>query len=392
MKKINLIFSCLFIVFKGFSQINSPAKGKEALYQSDFEMCKQIVASNPFTIVCEMENMGLYNQQTDMILKSLENYFVKGYSFSENSKIKSIPVIVLFKTNTPLRIIKNDCYLIKDSTGMIFNYLIYKQKTTNYKFDRTYSKNFGNLYLLDNKLNVKHHLSEFHSFGEELRPLEVSIHKIVGDTLIKKFVPIVIKDSFLKAGSIAPDFNISSNLKLSELVKTKKVILSFYPAPFTGAGLRYESVPYDTIRLYEEIDKPKKFGIKVETDIVDNREFYGGCGGQAMYFEESFNDGENTDASKLNSFKDTNVVILYISEGNSKMLQNWSKFLGTEHLTYINDNQFQISQLYGSYNYKTNLNKRSVFVIGKDLKIKLVNYDIEYFYNMNSAIKNALEK
>lgn len=391
MKKYLLLVVALSAVMQGFSQIQIPIKGKEALYLSDFELCKQIVASNPFTLVCEMENMGLYNRQTDMILKSLENYFVKGYSFSENSKIKSIPVIVLYKTNTPIRVFKNDCYLIKDSTGMIFNYLIYKQKTTNYKYDHTYSHSDANLYLMDNKSVIKHHLLNFHSYGEELRPLEISIHKIVGDTLIKKFIPAEIKDSFLKVGSIAPDFNINPNLKLSDLIKTKKVILSFYPAPFTGAGLRYESVPYDTIRLYEKTNEPKKFEIKVVDYKSDNREFYGGCGGQAMYFEESFNEEENTDASKLNSFKDTNVVILYISEGNTKMLQNWSKFLGTEHLTYVNDKQFQISQLYGSYNYKTNLNKRSVFVIGKDQKIKLVNYDIEYFYNMKSAIKNALE-
>lgn len=366
---------------------------REALYTNKLTQVNDLIANNPLSIVCYMENIGMYNKQTDMIVKSLENYFQKGFSFSEQSPVKTIPVIILYKTNTTPREIKTECTLIKDSTGEILSSLLYKQKIINTKIDRTYSKSTGDLYVLDNKQRIRQSLLGFHSFGEELRPFERMVHKLAGDTISKHFIELKMKDSFLREGALAPDFEISKGLNLHELTKTKKVVISFYPAPFTGTGLRYEQVPYDTINKNTPQIKTKKFDLQAKDFPKDRKlEFSLGCSGQAIYLEKGFNRGEREGTSQIESFSDTNVVVFYISEGDEGMLKNWGKFLGTSKLRYVSDPGFVISQKYGSYNYKTNLNKRSVFVVDNNNRIKLVNYDMAYFYNMRGAVDNALKE
>lgn len=395
MKKNFLSFVLLVAAIPGiFAQqkVEPFNQGREALYSNKLAMVNDLVANNPLSVVCYMENIGLYNKQTDMIVKSLENYFQKGYSFSEQSPVKTIPVIILYKTNTTRREIKTESTLIKDSTGEILNSLLYKQKIINTQMDRTYSNSTADLYVLDNQQRIRHSFSGFHSFGEELRPFERMVRKLAGDTIAKPFIDLKMKDSFLREGALAPDFEISKGLNLYELTKTKKVVISFYPAPFTGAGLRYEEVPEDTLNKNAPKISTKKFDQKLAaTSKKQEKEFTGGCGGQAIYLERVFNRGERENASQLASFADTNVVVLYISEGNPEMLKNWGRFLGTGTLKYVNDPGFVVAQKFGSYNYTTKLNKRSIFVIDHNNKVKLVNYNMEYFYNMSSAINAALE-
>jgi peroxiredoxin len=320
-------------------------------------------AQHPYSLLIYFNDSIKKDPQADMIIKGIENYFTRGFAFHPSSPVKNIPTAIILRKKEFKGENLEDCKVFYDSGWSWTPQVRYRM----HYYDRG---NSANIVLVNNKLEEVYYRQSFKGIGEQLRPMEEAIRKIVGDTLEPAIENSQINR--LNVGEIAPDFQIKNQLKLSDLIGKKNIIISFYPAPFTGSLQRFEIIPESKPINTKEKPKPRKM-------------LYGGCGGQAIYLENLTFKSNNTIDTTVS---DSNTLIVYISASSDPILYNWEKYLGTKNIIYTNDPQYYISKYYGSYNYNLKYNLRSLFIINKSGKITYANYNI----GDNLPVKSELEK
>lgn len=322
-------------------------------------------SQHPYSLLIYFNDSIKNNKQADMIIKGIENYFTRGFAFHPSSPIKNIPTAIILKKKEFKGEKLEDCKVFYDSGWSWTSQVRYRM----HYYDMG---NSANIVLINNKLEEIYYRQNFKGIGEQLRPMEEDIRKIVGDTLEPAMENSQINR--LNVGEIAPDFQIKNQLKLSDLIGKKNIIISFYPAPFTGSLQRFNIIPESQQVETKVKSKPRKM-------------LYGGCGGQALYLDNLTFKTNNNNLMDT-SLSDSNTVIVYISASSESIHYNWEKYLGTKNIIYTNDSQYYISKYYGSYNPSLKYNLRSLFVINKSGKIAYVNYNI----GDNLPAKSELEK
>ncbi len=204
--------------------------------------------------------------------------------------------------------------------------------------------------LLDSANTIALIDKNYRSQGEHLKPLENKLKELNG---ITTKVSVKSQQTELKVGNIAPDFQFSEKQNLSDL-RGKVVLLSFYPAAFSG-------VLPKTANL--NLLSTSSFSIDNAKDLIS-------C---AIQIE------------KLDFKLPTDEVrrILITSSTNS-ILSNWQKVLKTQNIIYANDRDYSTSLKYGSYNPSGYNHRVSVII---DRKGKIVYID-RFFDNNDGEILN----
>lgn len=217
--------------------------------------------------------------------------------------------------------------------------------------------------------------------GEHLKPLEHKIKSALGIVTPVTQLPSIKP---LKLQDIAPDFVVStsedtsylnaiyhkSKVKLSDL-KGKTVLLTFYPAAFSGFLPSSVSVDTQASRLLPTT--PRNF----EQLYVASQE---SCSGQIL----------KLDVSKNKEHAKSHVVKIAITSSDPFILESWKEVLNTKEMVYTNDPDYRISQQYNSYDSKNGYNRRTVYIIDKHGRIAFI--DDDYKYAHDEHIQTMLEQ
>ncbi len=337
-------------------------------------------ANHPYTLLIRFTQPILKNDQADMIIKGISNYFSKGYAFSPDAKIQQIPTALVLQKqefNTP---IYEGLQVIIDSNKI--------QNPIRIITDR--GQTTADIILVNQNSEIIYKFLNYKGVGEQLRPMERQIKGLFGDTIASVHYTAENNAARPEIGSTAPDFYYQKNKKISDLIGKKSIIISFYPAPFTG-------------NLYRNVVEPKYISdansqtVKTDNNKDDikvkkspGKALMGGCGGQAIYFENlAFGLGTTYSADQI--VGDTNAVFIYISASSSEILNNWEKYLGTKKIIYSNDPNNYTSRNYGSFDYKNGYNYRSLIIVNKEGKITYANYNLGAYLPSASILEKYLK-
>ena len=365
LKPMKTIFSTLFLLCFIFTTAQNNQLGqtfplnKIADYQDQGEL-KLVI----FTPSLEPEN-----EYAIMMMTSLHHYFVQGLAFESASKPK-IDLIYIVNDQQPLNANKNSKSLksssndylhqatvVYDAQGQFFRTLgekPFKESVTkaNSEFNLgTKTPQYSKLFLLNQNNEILYIDDQYAAQGEHLKPLE---------KFIKKHLKIELKaeksnsTKSLKIGDVAPNFRlvgpdfIDGNEKLLD-DKTAYKIITFYPAAFSGQ-------------------------IIADFDAI-NRDEIMGCAAQIQIFDH---------AENANLFK-----TYAISGSTNELLKLWKQTLGTHNVTYLNDADYNISQLYNAYN-EAGYSNRATYIIDK--KGIIVYADEDFSYEDELELPQIIEK
>jgi len=194
------------------------------------------------------------------------------------------------------------------------------------------------VFLLDKKGRVLLRDDAYEAQGEHLKPLENTLKNHAG----KGEAPLAwARDKPLQPGDEAPDFELGDGKRLSDL-KGQVVLLSFYPAAFSGR-LAPGILPHISIedfvfcgRQIRDIDEIKL----VEDDMRIQKQY----------------------------------IKLMISTSTPSLLQAWKELLGTHDVQYINDPGHITARKYGSY-LPEGYNRRVSCIIDRNGRIAYIDMD-----------------
>jgi peroxiredoxin len=163
-------------------------------------------------------------------------------------------------------------------------------------------------------------------------------------------------------GDPAPDFTLENGQRLSDL-KGKTVLITFYPAAFSGIIPTADPITNEAAKTALET--------KQRSMMM--------CSMQLTSLDETPSAAHTTDPT---------IVKLAISSATPKLLNEWKNLLKTHDIDYISDIDYSISQRYGSYDAAQGYNKRVVFIIDKKGEIAFV--DDDYTIDDAEKIKQVL--
>jgi peroxiredoxin len=227
---------------------------------------------------------------------------------------------------------------------------------------------------IDNKNRIFWRDTAYRAQGEHLKPLENAIHEV----LYPKAFSLTKKSHLsprkkLKIGDDAPDFILKEEQKLSDL-KGKVVVLSFYPAAFSG--------------ILPKTDMQTATAIAPRTTpehIEKIEEMSRSCIGQIYRLDQNITAIRNDTIGK----EKTNIINVVVSSSTPKLLYYWEKVLKTTATIYANDKSYTASHIYDSYN-KQCYNNRALYVIDKKGKIAYIEKNYEE--KTNEKIKEVIKK
>lgn len=189
----------------------------------------------------------------------------------------------------------------------------------------------------DNKIIYAEH--EYKGQGEKLMVIQSKLFEAF------KIEPefVISKENYkpLFTGDTAPDFEFSyydetgivTKNFLSKYKGEKKVVIAFYPAPFSYS-----------------------------------------CAMEVRTFESY------VDQTLPNKIKNSNLgddfEIFMVSVSNFGILSSWKNELGLKNVKLVNDGNGSISKLYNSYN-SMGWNARTIFVVDKDGKLSYIDWDYD---------------
>jgi peroxiredoxin len=205
----------------------------------------------------------------------------------------------------------------------------------------------------------------FRAQGEHLKPLEAAVKSLLGvaDTI----APAPAEDP-PEIGDVAPDFAIDmpqtppwtrrgggslapvEDTRLSAL-RGKVVVLSFYPAAFSGTLPLIEGDAEEIALAARDRERRRMMSCAIQLDELDMLA---------------------PDYALLGD-----VVKLAVSASTPELLDAWRRTLRTKDLHYINDTDYGIARRYGSYDAKAGYNLRKVFVIDGAGRVAYVDDDYE---------------
>lgn len=313
-----------------------------------------------------------------MLTQSFYYYFDQKFAFENPLKSPNIQIILVVndkqnEANSVQNIIgKMD--VVYDETAKIFNEFGIVKPT---------DKNVAStVVLLDSANKIALVDKNYRSQGEHLKPLENKLKQLNG-IYQKPTKPANQKE--LKVGDKAPDFQIKSNQKLSDL-NGEVVLLSFYPAAFSGIlpkRLTFKSFELwqkQDLMEYYKIDKSNKSSIDIK--IVEIPKSYFNLDSSLMSCA--------TQIDKLDKIKLENkeAVRVAISSSTVPILEEWEEVLGTENIIYANDNDYSVSLKYGSFNPNGYNNRVSVII---DRKGRIAFIDKDFGINSEKVLNAKLE-
>jgi len=342
MKKIFVL--TILVVFWGLA---IQAKTLEVGQKFPLEKLTQETTNASNKIIVFIPSLTEDCEYASMLTQSFYYYFDQNLAFEKlpKSPTSSIFLVVKDKLNAALSTqnIIGKMKVIYDENGEYFD-----------KFGVAHpdSKNADStVVLLDSADMIALIDKNYRSQGEHLKPLENKLKELNG---IKTKIPINPRQKALRVGSFAPDFQISETQKLSDL-KGKVVLLSFYPAAFSGV-------------LHKPIDLSLLTNPNLK--IISDKDLMS-CALQIEILDFKFPTNE--------------AIRVVISSSTDSILSNWQKVLKTQSIIYTNDEDYTTSLKYGSYNPDGYNNRVSVII---DRKGKIAYID-KSFGNKDEEILNS---
>ena len=213
--------------------------------------------------------------------------------------------------------------------------------------------------LLDNAGVVRWRDDAYRAQGEHLKPLEAAVKALFDQ---RDAVADVADAPALHVGDAAPDFVLrlasspfahgeesGAQQRLSDL-RGKVVMLSFYPAAFSGVLPTLQAVPAQLSR--EAIDAVNRRAMMCSIQLT-----------------------EMDRMQPSDAMAKADVVALAISSATPQLLADWRRALGTLHLQYANDPDYAIAQRYASYDARAGYNLRKVYIVDRDGRIAYIDDD-----------------
>ena len=206
----------------------------------------------------------------------------------------------------------------------------------------------------------------FRAQGEHLKPLESAVKSLLG---VADAITPAAADDPPEVGDAAPDFAIDmpqispwaaaragrshapvEDTRLSAL-RGKVVVLSFYPAAFSGTLPLIEGDAEEIALAARDRERRRMMSCALQLDELDLLA---------------------PDHALLGD-----VVKLAITASTPELLDAWRRTLRTKDLHYVNDADYGIARRYGSYDAKAGYNQRKVFVIDGAGRVAYVDDDYE---------------
>lgn len=332
MKTISVLF--VFVMILSFSIFAKPLELGQIF---PLEKLSKETNQADNTIVVFIPSLTEDCEYASMLTQSFYYYFDQKLAFEKlpKSPVTKIFLVVKDKIDAAksTQNIIGKMNVIYDEKGEYFNAFEVAQPS---------SKNADStIVLLDSTNKIALIDKNYRSQGEHLKPLENKLKQLNG---IKINVSANSKSKELKVGDIAPDFQINETQKLSNL-RGKVVLLSFYPAAFSGVLPK----PIDLSLL------SKPISIVSDKDLMS-------CAIQIKDLD-----------FKLPTEEAKQIVI---SSSTNPILFNWEKALDTNNIIYANDADYSTSLKYGSYN-PNGYNNRVSVIIDRKGKIAYIDKSFE---------------
>lgn len=332
MKTISVLF--VFLLVFSFS---IPAKTLEIGQTFSLEKLTKENFKADNTIVVFIPSLTEDCEYASMLTQSFYYYFDQKLAFEKLPKSPETKVFLVVRdkidASKSTQNILGKMNVIYDEKGEYFNAFEVAQPS---------SKNADStVVLLDAANKIALIDKNYRSQGEHLKPLENKVKELNG---IKVKVSANSKLKELNVGDVAPDFQISETQKLSNL-RGKVVLLSFYPAAFSGVLPK----PVDLSLL------SKPISIASDKDLMS-------CAVQIKDLD-----------FKLPTEEAKRIVI---SSSTNPILFNWEKALNTQNIIYANDSDYSTSLKYGSYN-PNGYNNRVSVIIDRKGKIAYIDKSFE---------------
>jgi peroxiredoxin len=229
--------------------------------------------------------------------------------------------------------------------------------------------------LLDRDDVVRWRDDAYRAQGEHLKPLEAAVKALVGRP--DRLAPASDAPA-PRVGEVAPDFPIpvphashwasadaaagSAQASRLSALRGKVVLLSFYPAAFSGTLPTIEGTS-DLI---------------ADAALARHRQRMMSCALQLDELERLAPDA----ALK------GDVVKLAISASTPELLAAWRLTLHTSDMHYVNDPDYAIARRYGSYDAQVGYNLRKVYIVDRAGRIVFVDED--YAEGDAQAVADAL--
>lgn len=217
--------------------------------------------------------------------------------------------------------------------------------------------------LIDKDGIVRWRDDAFRAQGEHLKPLEAAVKSLLG--VVDAVAPVPSEDP-PDVGDVAPDFVIDmpqaplwaprgghapvEDSRLSAL-RGKVVVLSFYPAAFSGTLPLIEGDAEEIAVAARDRERRRMMSCAIQLDELD--------------------------ALAPDHALQGNVVKLAVSASTPELLDAWRRTLRTRDLHYVNDADYGIARRYGSYDAEAGYNLRKVFVIDGAGRVAYVDDDYE---------------
>lgn len=311
-------------------------------------------------LIAFMPDISEKNNYAKVMTSAFDTYFAEGLAFKDpfvyDSPEYSLKVLVV--TN-------NDGAEVKEFLGRM-----------NIDFDMVSDINmdFANLfgitkwtssaegsfvYVVNKENKITYSSHDYKGEGEKLKSVQKELFSLLG---INETTESFTNYRPLMPGDDARDFSfsyentdpkihnpdITRDGKLSDYFGKKKVILAFYPAPFSvSCGM--------------EVKRFDKFA--AEDDF-------------AKSLTNNYGSGDD-------------LEILMVSVSNSYILRKWKNEMELNSIKLINDNTGEISAMYASYN-PLGYNNRTLFLIDKEGKVSYIDWNYIVDENDFALVKEHL--
>lgn len=335
MKK-NLIFLLVFVPIFVFSQSNG------VVSDTHDSLTLRVYVPTIDTRTCD------YFQ---MLHTSFNHYFVEGLAFANKKECRV--KVEMYVRDIDQKFNLSAANLPKTSISIQVDQFKYLFEQNQIAIPRTPSAD-ATVVLLDGQQKEIYRDINYRAQGEHLKVLEAKVKEALG---IKQPLTPFTFSGTLKIGDIAPNVALTDKVKLADL-KGKVVVLSFYPAAFSGN--KETPNPFDLHKTLM-ISCIGQIGL---LDVIKIPTYVG-----AMQLNEA--------------------EIYAITSSTEPLLQLWRISLSTIKVKYINDLDYTISKMYHSYN-PDGYNKRYTYVIGKTGKIAFI--DAAFYFGDESKIQEVIQR
>jgi peroxiredoxin len=331
-----------------------------------------------------------------VMMEAMDLYFAKGYALEGLTKDK-LPEVV-FVVHDEVDWGKLGIYSFKilpDKKGKVFR--------AN-KIDIPKTKNSDAVVqLFDHSGSLAYVAFNYRGQGEKLRPLEKEIRSqldlaaLGSDERMPGSEPTIFKTSEsddlttlpqpLKVGDKSPEFSPFPGQTLAELCKKGPVIISFYPAPFTGyiptSSVFLSNYYLRDVNLLScsgQISTMDYVGAAVKSSKINSEPI------QAL----KHGLGRKIDSLTTPSLDNFKAQIYMVSSSSTPILEAWKRYLGTQTIEYVNDPDYSMAKRFQSYNFSLGYDARTVFIIDRDGNIAYINWDYKVDNPGFQEIRNKL--